>query len=80
MLLAAIADLGRRARALPDSATSREILRLSAVPPAAADALGALVAVVETSRFGGHPVGAGEYAEARGRFEEWRAALDEGRG
>lgn len=76
LLIAAIADLRARTKAPPDSATSREILRSPAVPAEAATALGALVAVVETSRFGGRPVAAPDYERARNRFGEWRAALD----
>ncbi len=82
LLLTAFSDLGRRLGALPPSTTGREVVRAVAgpavaAPPVAAEALHALVAAVERSRFAARTVGAADYALCRAAYQRFAAAWSE---
>ena len=83
LLLTALDDLGRRSGALPPSKTSREIARSvspsapSSAPSSAAEALDALVAAVERSRFAARAVSAADYAHCRAAYRRFAAAWPE---
>jgi Domain of unknown function (DUF4129) len=69
LLLAAIAELARRAGAPPPpSRTSRELLAHFRLEGEAREAFGGLVAAVERSLFGGAPVGPEDYRLNLARF------------
>jgi hypothetical protein len=71
ILLYCVAELRRRrGLGVPAALTSREILRLSALPEAPRAALAVIVAAVELSHFGGRAVDAGTYRSCRRRCEE----------
>lgn len=69
LLLQTFESIGRHA-ALPDSLTSREILRRVRAEDSAIAALRQLVVSVEVCIFGGDQPGAAEYATCRASFEQ----------
>lgn len=69
LLLQTFDSIGRHA-ALPDSLTSREILRRVRAEDSAIAALRQLVVSVEVCIFGGDQPGAAEYATCRASFEQ----------
>jgi hypothetical protein len=60
---------GRRPRLVRPALTARDIARQDQVPGAAREAFGQIARVVESSFFGGRPVGQGDFAEARAAYE-----------
>ncbi len=77
-LLCALVELGRRGKGLvPDSLTSREILRRVHLPPGAGEALGELVRAVEISHFGGADAGRYDYERCRSSFHHFARACEE---
>lgn len=70
LLLHGVEALKRRlGRVVPPALTSRELVRRVALPEPSAAALGAIVAAVERSRFGGRPVGPEDYRACRGHYQ-----------
>lgn len=60
-----------RPRAIRPALTSREIGRLGILPAEARTAFGRIAAVVETSLFGGRPLGQAEFSECRQAYESF---------
>ena len=78
LLLRALTELGRRGKGLvPDSLTSREILRRVHLPPGAGEALGELVRAVEISHFGGADTGRFDYEQCRSTLHNFTRACEE---
>lgn len=77
LLLRSMAAVARTVEALPISLTSREVLARARLPAGAAAELGGIVDAVETSRFGGRPVGRGGFEACRERYRRF-ASLCEG--
>jgi hypothetical protein len=76
LLLRAIAHLGaQRTRPVPDSLTSREVMRDARMPEAARDALGDLILAVEISHFGDAEPDDSDYATCVERFNAFHGAL-----
>jgi hypothetical protein len=61
----------RRPRSIRPAFTSREIARLNQLPAEARTAFGRIAAVVETSLFGGRPLGADEFADCRKAYQDF---------
>ncbi len=73
LLLQSIAAVGRTVSALPVSLTSREVLERAPLPEGAGAELGAIVDAVETSWFGGRPVGREGFEACRERYRRFAA-------
>lgn len=73
LLLQSIAAVGRTVSALPASLTSREVLARAPLPAGAGAELGAIVDAVETSWFGGRPVGREGFEACRERYRRFAA-------
>lgn len=71
LLLRSMAAVARVTQALPASLTSREVLARAPLPAGAAEELAGLVDAVETSWFGGRPVGREGYEACRERFRRF---------
>lgn len=72
LLLRSVEDMHRlRPRAVRPAATSRDIATLELLPAAARSAFSAMARMVETSLFGGRPVDAEGYAEARKAYADF---------
>lgn len=71
LLLRSIAAVGRTVKALPVSLTSREVLARAPLPDGAAAELAGIVDAVETSWFGGRPVGREGFEACRERFRRF---------
>lgn len=65
---------GRRPEAVRPALTSRDIARIAAMPAPARSAFSRIAEVVETSFFGGRPVGQGEFGECRRAYEAFAFA------
>ena len=77
ILFRSIEDLaGRRPGLLRPALTSRDIAELEQMPPAARGAFARIAERVEHSLFGGRPMGAEDFARARGDYEAF--AFSEG--
>ncbi len=75
VLLAALILLARdMGEDAPDSFTSRELLSVAKIPPAARQALRALVSAVERAWFGKTPANPEDYGNARASFRDFTAA------
>ncbi|MFL6863543.1 MAG: DUF4129 domain-containing protein [Allosphingosinicella sp.] len=80
LLYRSIEDVGRRRpRLVRPALTSRELAAAPALPPPARSLFARIAASVERSLFGGRPVDAGEWSEARAAYADlvlprtWRA-------
>lgn len=75
LLFRSIDDLaGRRPEAVRPALTSRDIARIEAMPGPARSAFSRIAEVVETSFFGGRPVGREDFAECRRAYEAFAFA------
>lgn len=75
LLFRSIDDLaGRRPEAVRPALTSRDIARIEAMPGPASSAFSRIAEVVETSFFGGRPVGRDDFAECRRAYEAFAFA------
>lgn len=75
LLFRSIDDLaGRRPEAVRPALTSRDIARIEAMPGQARSAFSRIAEVVETSFFGGRPVGREDFAECRRAYEAFAFA------
>lgn len=75
LLFRSIDDLaGRRPEAVRPALTSRDIARIEAMPGPARSAFSRIAEVVETSFFGGRPVGRDDFAECRRAYEAFAFA------
>ncbi|HYG47427.1 MAG TPA: DUF4129 domain-containing protein [Allosphingosinicella sp.] len=80
LLFRSIEDIGRRRpRLVRPALTSRELASAEALPPPARSLFARIAGLVERSLFGGRPVGAGDWTEARSAYADlvlpgtWRA-------
>lgn len=73
LLLQSLAAVARTVSALPVSLTSREVLARAPLPEGAGAELGAIVDAVETSWFGGRPVGREGFEACRERYRRFAA-------
>lgn len=73
LLLRSIAAVARTVSALPPSLTSREVLARAPLPDGARAELEGIVDAVETSWFGGRPVGREGFEACRERFRRFAA-------
>jgi hypothetical protein len=72
LLFRGIEDIERhRPRLVRPALTSRDILRLEGLPPAAKAAFSTIVGAVETSFFGGREIGAEAFAECRNAYRSF---------
>ena len=77
LLLETLAALrGHTGGGVPESLTSREVLREVSMPDAAREAMGGLVAAVERSLFGNRPVDQIEYQRCTESFSAFRHAYE----
>ncbi|MET0295241.1 MAG: DUF4129 domain-containing protein [Phenylobacterium sp.] len=75
LLFRSIDDLaGRRPGAVRPALTSRDIAGADSMPRPARAAFARIAQIVETSFFGGRPVGAGEFGECRRAYEAYAFA------
>jgi hypothetical protein len=75
LLLRSIDDIGRRRpRLVRPALTSRDIARADAIPLAARTIFADIAALVERSLFGGRPVAAGDWTQARMRYADFALA------
>lgn len=71
LLFRSIEDIGRRRpRLVRPALTSRELARAEALPPPARSLFASIAGLVENSLFGGRPVGAGDWSEARSAYAD----------
>jgi hypothetical protein len=71
LLFRSIEDIGRRRpRLVRPALTSRELAAAEALPPPARSLFAQIAALVEHSLFGGRPVEAGDWTQARGAYAD----------